>query len=448
MMGNTGTGGAGKQADNAWRVTGLLFLACLFNYYDRIVPTALLEPIRKEWGLNDAQLGLTTSAFTIVYALASVPIGRWADKYSRKHILGWGLLIWSLFTGMTGLAWGFASFLAIRVLVGVGEASYQAPATSLIGDLFPADKRSGATGIFLLGLPVGLLLGFFTTGAIAQYFGNWRAPLFVAAVPGILLAFCMFFIKEPARGASEVIKISEHPIDRPFLRVFKTPTVWALLIAGLALAMASNAASAFLTSTLIRYFHLSLKDAGMASGIIVGASGLIGLPLGGWLSNRLHRRHEHARMYFSAISVLIAAVLIHWALKVQNTEVTMFVALFGLAWVLQYHYYASSLPVLMDVFEPRLRATATAVSYAVSYIVGGTAGPVLLGLVSDHNAKAAMAAAGAMQMTDEIRALGLLHSMEVVPIALAVCGVGLLLATRTYSTDAAAAQRAMAGAAA
>lgn len=403
------------------------------------MPTALLEPIRKGWGLNDAQLGLTTSAFTIVYALASVPIGRWADKYSRKHILGWGLLIWSVLTGMTGLAWGFASFMVIRVLVGVGEASYQAPATSLIGDLFPADKRSGATGIFLL----GLLLGFFTTGAIAQHFGTWRAPLFVAAVPGILLAICMFFIKEPERGAAEVVKVGEHPIDRPFLRVFKTPTVWALLIAGLALAMASTAASGFLTSTLFRYFHLPLKEAGMASGIIVGASGLIGLPLGGWVGNRLHRRHEHARMHFSAISVLIAAVLVHWALKVQSTEVTMFVVLFGVAWVLQYHYYASSLPVLMDVFEPRLRATATAISYAVSYIVGGTTGPLLLGLVSDHNAKAAMAAAGATQMTDEIRALGLLHSMEVVPIALAVCGVGLLLATRTYSTDAAAAQRAM-----
>ena len=87
--------------------------------------------------------------------------------------------------------------------VGMGEASYAPAANSLIGDLFPAHRRSRAMGIFMLGLPLGLVLAFFTIGAMVKAFGSWRAPFFIAAVPGLILAIMMFFIKEPERGAAE-----------------------------------------------------------------------------------------------------------------------------------------------------------------------------------------------------------------------------------------------------
>ncbi|MDN5516678.1 MAG: MFS transporter, partial [Pseudomonas sp.] len=59
-----------QQASNAWRILFLLFLANLFNFFDRTIPAIIIEPIRLEWSLSDLQLGLIGTAFTIVYALA------------------------------------------------------------------------------------------------------------------------------------------------------------------------------------------------------------------------------------------------------------------------------------------------------------------------------------------------------------------------------------------
>ncbi|HCN46304.1 MAG TPA: MFS transporter, partial [Pseudomonas sp.] len=190
------------QAANAWRILFLLFLANLFNFFDRTIPAIVIEPIRLEWHLSDMQIGLIGTAFTLVYAIAGLPLGRLADTGSRSKVMGWGLTVWSGLTAVNGMVGSFWSFLLVRMGVGIGEASYAPAANSLIGDLFPAERRARAMGIFMLGLPLGLLLAFFTIGAMVQYFGSWRAPFFIAAVPGLLLAIFMFFIREPARGAA------------------------------------------------------------------------------------------------------------------------------------------------------------------------------------------------------------------------------------------------------
>ena len=150
------------QASNAWRVLFLLFLANLFNFFDRTIPAIIIEPIRMEWHLSDFQLGIIGTAFTLVYAIAGLPLGRMADNGSRKKIMGWGLAVWSGLTAINGLAGSFWTFLLVRMGVGIGEASYAPAANSLIGDLFPAHRRARAMGIFMLGLPLGLLLAFFT----------------------------------------------------------------------------------------------------------------------------------------------------------------------------------------------------------------------------------------------------------------------------------------------
>lgn len=186
------------QAANAWRILFLLFLANLFNFFDRTIPAIIIEPIRMEWSLSDFQIGIIGTAFTIVYAIAGLPLGRMADTGSRSKLMGWGLAAWSGLTAVNGLVGSFWAFLLVRMGVGIGEASYAPAANSLIGDLFPAHRRARAMGIFMLGLPLGLLLAFFTIGAMVKAFDSWRAPFFIAAVPGLVLAVFMFFIKGPS----------------------------------------------------------------------------------------------------------------------------------------------------------------------------------------------------------------------------------------------------------
>lgn len=167
------------QAANAWRVLFLLFLANLFNFFDRTIPAIIVEPIRLEWHLSDFQLGLLGTAFTLVYAFAGLPLGRMADNGSRKKLMGCGLAVWSGLTAVNGMVGSFWTFLLVRMGVGIGEASYAPAANSLIGDLFPAHRRARAMGLFMLGLPLGLLLAFFTIGAMVKAFDSWRAPFFI-----------------------------------------------------------------------------------------------------------------------------------------------------------------------------------------------------------------------------------------------------------------------------
>jgi len=425
------------QASNAWRVLFLLFLANLFNFFDRTIPAIIIEPIRMEWHLSDFQLGIIGTAFTLVYAIAGLPLGRMADNGSRRKIMGWGLTVWSGLTAINGLAGSFWTFLLVRMGVGIGEASYAPAANSLIGDLFPAHRRARAMGIFMLGLPLGLLLAFFTIGAMVKAFDSWRAPFFIAAVPGLVLAVFMFFIREPKRGAAESVRMSEEKIEKPIRRVLSIPTFGWLVLAGLTFNFATYACNSFMVPMLQRYFLLPLQEAAVATGVIVGVTGLVGLTLGGWVADKLHQRFANGRLLFAAVSMLIATLATGYALHAGRIEIGVFVGVFSLGWLFAYNFYTCVYTAIQDVVEPRLRATAMALFFAGLYLLGGGLGPVVVGLLSDHFAHSAMALAGAEQMSEAFKAVGLHDAMYLIPVALAMTLVFLYLASRCFSRDAA-----------
>ena len=425
-----------QTASNAWRILFLLFLANLFNFFDRTIPAIIIEPIRMEWGLSDLQLGLIGTAFTIVYALAGLPLGRMADNGSRRKIMGWGLAAWSALTALNGLAWNFWSFLLIRMGVGIGEASYAPAANSLIGDLFPAHKRARAMGIFMLGLPLGLLLAFFTIGAMVQAFDSWRAPFFIAAVPGLILAVFLFFIREPVRGGAEAVQGSLDKVDKPLRKVLAIPTFWWLVLAGLAFNFASYACNSFMVPMLQRYFGLGLQNAAMATGVIVGVTGLFGLTLGGWVADKIHQRWATGRLLFAAFSMLVACLCTGWALSAGRIETAVFVGVFSIGWLFSYNFYTCVYTAIQDVIEPRLRATAMALFFAGLYLLGGGLGPLVVGWLSDRSAQAAMHAAGATEMTEAFKAIGLHDAMLLIPVALFLTMLALLQASRCFQKDA------------
>src|SRR5579864_5215233 len=96
-----------------------LFAINILNFYDRNVAGAVVEPMRREFHLNDTEIGLLTTAMTLLYAIVGVPIGRVADLWSRKKLLAWGVVIWSLLTASTYLAVNYAMVLVSRLGVGV-----------------------------------------------------------------------------------------------------------------------------------------------------------------------------------------------------------------------------------------------------------------------------------------------------------------------------------------
>ena len=425
-----------QQAPNAWRILFLLFLANLFNFFDRTIPAIIIEPLRLEWSLSDLQLGLIGTSFTIVYAIAGVPLGRMADTGARRKIMGWGLAAWSGLTALNGLAWSFWSFLLIRMGVGIGEASYAPAANSLIGDLFPAHKRARAMGIFMLGLPLGLLLAFFSIGAMVQAFGSWRAPFLIAAVPGLILSVFLFFIREPQRGAAENTPVSLEPVTNPLRKVLAIRTFRWLVLAGLAFNFATYACNSFMVPMLQRYFGLALQEAAMATGLIVGLTGLVGLTLGGWVADKVHQRWANGRLLFAVLSMLIGALCTAWALNAGRVDTAVFIGVFSLGWLFAYNFFTCVYTAIQDVIEPRLRATAMALFFAGLYLLGGGLGPLAVGWLSDHYAKAAMVTAGATEMNETFKAIGLHDAMLLIPVALFCTLLALLRAARCFQRDA------------
>ncbi|WP_019203890.1 MFS transporter [Tsukamurella sp. 1534] len=424
------------QASNAWGVLVLLFAANAFNFYDRSIPAILNESIKEEFQVSDTAIGLLSASFTVIYALCGIPLGIAADRMSRGRIMGAGLAVWSLLTAATGAAWSFTSLILIRLGVGVGEASYAPAANSMIADLFPANKRARAFGVFQMGLPVGLITAYFSVGAIATAFDSWRAPFFLAAVPGIVLAIAFFLVKEPLRGASEVTQVKAERVRNPMRRILSVRTMWWLIVAGIGANVAAYSVNTFMVPMFMRYFGLKLTGASVLVGIVVGVGGLIGLLLGGWLADRADAKSASARVTVGAIAVLIAAPLTLWALTLGTSDVALFVVVFSVAWTLQYLYYTSAYPTIADVVEPRLRSTAVAVFFAAFYLLGGGLGPVIVGMISDHFA----ASAQADGLSEKAAlALGLRDSLLwVVPTSLVISAIGLFGASRTVTRDNAA----------
>ena len=227
----------------------VLFAINTLNFYDRHVPGALTEPIRKEFHLTDTQIGLLGSAFIWIYALVGLPLGRIADSASRKKLLAAAILIWSSLTASAAFAGSFTMLLFSRIGVGVGEAGCAPAATSWLGDLFPPDKRSRVLALFMLGVPVGGALSFFFSGPLAQAYG-WRAAMVLAAAPALLLVPALLLLPEPERGASEI-----HPVPLShgsMWAILRIPTLWWIIVSGALLNFNMYAIATFLPAFLSR----------------------------------------------------------------------------------------------------------------------------------------------------------------------------------------------------
>ena len=165
----------------------LLGLVYIFSYIDRQAIAVLIEPIKREYGASDTQMGLLTGlAFGVLYAGLGIPVGRLADRGVRRNIVAACCTMWSLATMACGMATQFWQLLLARMAVAVGEAGGMAPSISLVSDLYPKRHRSLAISLFMMGPHFGVLIGLALGGWIAQHHG-WRATFLWFGAPGIVL---------------------------------------------------------------------------------------------------------------------------------------------------------------------------------------------------------------------------------------------------------------------
>lgn len=424
-----------RRTHHAGFALAVLFAINMMNFFDRNMIGPVAEPIRKEWHLNDSQIGWLATAFTLLYAVVGVPLGRLSDRRDRTKILSLGVALWSLLTAATGLAWNFTALFVARLGVGVGEASCAPAANSLIGDFYVARVRARAISVFMLGLPIGIFFANLVSGRIAAAYG-WRAAFYIACIPGLLLAGLALRIREPQRGAAEAMPVPRQPPHTsPYWHVLSIPTMLWIIVSGALHNFNAYAMGTFLPAFLSRYHALNLKQATATAALVLGAAGVPGLLLGGWAADHLGKARSHGRLIVSAAALFLAAPCMYLALERSAGDVVPVIVLMGIGWMLQYVYYSGVYAAVQDVIEPNLRATAMALYFCAMYLLGGSFGPVLTGRLSDFFARRAMLAAGAATMTEPFRAAGLHSAMYVMPACSLLLAAVLFAASRTVAAD-------------
>lgn len=391
----------------------ILFLVNLLNFYDRFTLGAIAEPVRREFQLSDGQLGGLTTAFTILYALAGVPLGRMADVKSRKGILAWGVAVWSGLTALGGLASSYAMLMITRVGVGIGEATCAPAATSWIGDAVPPARRTRALAWFMMAIPVGGMLSYSLGGPVAQTLG-WRAALALAALPAIALVPALLRLREPPRASKA------YAAAPPLSALTRMPAFWWIALSGAVVNFALYSLTAFFPAFLTRFHHLSVARAGVWSGVGTGVAGIAGALFAGASGDRFTANFARNRLRLAAAASLVSAPLAFVAIAMPAGSVAAAVVLMMLAYGLLQMYYGLVYAAMHDVVAPDLRGTAMGAYFVVQYLGGAAWGPLLTGSLSDHFARAAANAGAA---ADAARAMGLHQAM------FAISALAMLLAT-------------------
>jgi MFS family permease len=420
-----------RASATGWALA-LLFAANALNFFDRQLLGALNEPIRRELALSDAEMGWLATAFTLLYAVAGLPLGQLADRGSRSRLLAGGLALWSALTLASGFARGYWALFAARLGVGLGEAACAPAATSLIGDLVPAARRGRALALFMLGLPVGIALSYLVGGVVAEHAG-WRAAFLLAGAPGLLLVLPVLRLQDPPRG-THAEAAPEANGGAAALRLLAAPGFALIVVSGVLHNFDMYALSHFLPALMTRLHGASLPAAGLFSGLVVGVVGGTGIWLGGGLGDRWAAR-PGGRLRLASLAMLAAAPLTALALSRPSGSLAAFLGLLALAYLLLYVYYAVVYAAIQDAVGPRRRGTAIAVYFLAMYLAGASLGPVALGALSDLLARRAAAAAGAvvtpaLPPPEAFRAAGLQGALLVVPGITLLLAVVLWLAAR------------------
>ena len=375
--------GPSELKTGGWRAHYVLIVCTLLyiiNYMDRQVFSVILQPMKIDLGLTDAQCGLASTVLIFGMAFFSFPIAYLIDRWSRRKAIALMAVLWSIATFVTGLAKNFTGVLIPRFFVGLGEAGFVPGGTAMISASYPKERRGWAMGIFHIAIPLGAAVGVILGGIISVKYG-WRTPFLFFAVPGLILGILAFFMKD--------YKTAEQPdaaggIKGFFIAlvdVLKLPTMrWFYPGLGIAVFMTSSFL-VWLPSLMMRMLHITEATAGLITGG-VGLTAILGAPLGGFLADFWQKKNPRGRMYIMVVAysfgglMLILAVLTNF-----STLGIAFAALFGIASAMAMPAMAA---ISQDVVPVAHKGLSMGLAVFAQYMLGGAWGPYIVGFVSDR----------------------------------------------------------------
>ncbi len=363
-----------------WELLGLLCLAFFFHQGDRAIYGVVLPQIRAELALTDSQLGFVGTVLFFTLAVLMPIAGYLGDMLRKKWVITGALIFWSTSTLFTGLSRGVVSLTMLRSVATAGGESFYAPAAYALLAKFHRATRALAMSVHQAALYFGVMVSGFLGGYIAERWG-WRSAFYVYGAAGILLGVVFVFrLKDGGeRRTAETPAAWQNPL--PMLGIlFQKPTAVLLTIGFTAIVFVNNAYVVWAPDFLGEKFDLSLTQAGGYSMFYHHITALVGVLIGGVLSDRLVTNYGGARMAMQTTAMLLGAPAILFMGLAQSTyAVYAAMAVFGLFRGL---YESNTHASLFDVIEPRYRGSAVGVMVMVAFLAGSLA-PWLMGYLRE-----------------------------------------------------------------
>lgn len=399
---------AGGDRDDAypptaysWYVVAVLTVTYTVSFIDRQVMALMIEPIRRDLGITDTQVSLLIGlAFALFYTLLGVPIARLADRYSRRAIIAAGVAVWCVMTAACGLARNYAQLFLARVGVGVGEAALSPSALSMMSDYFPKATRGRAVAVYNTGISLGAGLAMIVGGQVIAHVTQappvrlpgigelfaWQTVFLVVGLPGLLMAVLMATVKEPARR--ERLRTADPASHLPLAAVVgfigERRRMYGSHFLGMStVAILAYGLFAWIPTMFIRTWDWSIRDIGLAYGIVTIVAGPLAAVLASWLGETLTARgHQDAQMRAATISIGLGIAGAIAAALAPGPWIAVFMLL--PASIGTTAATACGLSGLMTVTPNQMRAQASALYYLVVNVFGLTVGPTGIAIFTDY----------------------------------------------------------------
>ncbi len=382
----------------AWYVAGVLMVAYAFAFVDRIVLSLLVPFIQKDLGLNDTQMGLLGGlAFSVTYTLFGLPVGRLADRMNRRNIIAAGTAFWSLATAACGLASGFWHLFWARVGVGIGEATLQPSASSLISDYFPPETRPKAYGLFVMGTSLGTAAAFLLVGLIIgaieaarpttawmEGWRTWELVFIIVGLPGLLVAALMFTVREPARretakGSGPAVPLSE--VARYLGANWQTFTAHHVGVMLTFLAIYGQLL--FMPAFFVRVHGWTPAQIGTAFGIVAMTAGVFSALSSGWVASWMARKgRQDATLTVCLVGA--AGVCLPGAIAPFMPTGELALLMFAVSGLFANWPSVGALSAINQVVPNQMRAQVTALYTLVVGLLAAGLGPLVVGFLTDR----------------------------------------------------------------
>ena len=371
-------------------VLGFIIVLAVITYIDRVCISQAAPDIRHDLGLNEKQMGWVFFAFTATYALFEIPAGRMGDKFGPRGVLMKVVVMWSVFTALTGAAWNYVSLLVCRIFFGAGEAGCFPNATKIFTIWLPSNERVRAQSLLWLSARWG---GAFTPMLVAAVlaFVNWRWAFVIFGAMGVVwaVAFYRWFRdrprEHPSVNAAELALLDGAERNAPshaavpWAKLLRSRAVWLLWLQYFCMSYGWYFYVTWLPTYLREARHVSLEKSAVLAGLPLFFGGF-GCLAGGWLARQLGNRWNdvrRARRVTASTGLFAAGAFTVLAMRIDSPALAMVVL--GLASFANDLALAPDWVACMDV-GGRLAGSLSG-SMNMMGNLGGAIGPVVVGYI-------------------------------------------------------------------